>query len=167
MLARNFHAMLFAVPRSRGPALRAQLELLYLSVWRSWKLRNDLDEAWHGEIRHPIDAIVDDLALRQRAAFGQLNGDHHFILAKLGWHGIGCRDGNARMRVENVLYIEGRNVLAAPPDHILDPIDEMKPAILLSDHPVARVEPHVSGGRQSLVRHAEIPCHERVWIGRA
>src|ERR1700694_1469199 len=64
---------------------------------------------------------------------------------------------------ERTLYLGGRNVLATPPDHVLEPSGQKGVAVLVAEAGVTRVQPAVlDGGRGDLGRVPVPRRHHRV-----
>src|ERR1700690_3351702 len=62
------------------------------------------------------------------------------------------------MLVDRALHLERGDVLASTPDGVLDPVDEVVVATLITREAVSAVEPSVAPGRRGLLRHVEIPA---------
>ncbi len=66
------------------------------------------------------------------------------------------------MAEQHLLHLVGRDVLAAPADGVLDPVDEAERAVGLAHHAIAAMEPEVAPGFDGLLGHAEVTGSEGV-----
>ena len=71
---------------------------------------------------------------------------HHLVLAGLRSAGtaITAHSATAGMVEHRLLDLVGADVLAAPADRVLEPVDEVVPAVGVAAQPVAGVEPEVA-----------------------
>src|ERR1700722_10145822 len=67
---------------------------------------------------------------------------------------------HGRMGAEHGLDLSGCDVLARPPDHVLDPAREVQVARGVAAPEVTRVAPAVPEGRGRLGRLVEVPAHQ-------
>src|SRR5499427_6904466 len=91
---------------------------------------------------------------------------HDFILSKRRTDGKRrcIRDG--RVAEQDLLDFEGRDILTAAPDGVLEAIDKPKIAIGLANNSIPCVEPEIAPRLAGLLRSAEISSCEREWIIR-
>jgi hypothetical protein len=111
------------------------------------------------EGRQPLPAVVEDLFRVWIVPVG-LNEGEHFLASDRIRHRHTGGVANPGLLTEHGLHLPGGDVLAAPPDHVLGPSDEVVIAIVVLAHQVAGVGPAVShpfGGRLGVV-----PISERV-----
>src|ERR687891_1014993 len=148
------------VPGRRGHATLAQAVLLDLAARRDRQLGQDVDVARDGKVGQARLAEPDEL---DRIELDTLAGDdarEHLVLAELRRH---RDDGCARdvgVREQRLLDLVRRDVLAAAPDRILQPVDETEAAVAVADDAVARVEPEVSPRRSRRFGQSVVPGGE-------
>ena len=74
--------------------------------------------------------------------------------------GIGGGRRDLGMAQQDLLDLEGGDVLAAPADRVLQPVDELEIAVGLANDAVAGMEPQVPPGLDRLLGRAEIARRE-------
>ena len=148
----------FAVPGRGSDAALAQLVLLHLAVLgpsaasrrtrRSAGPRNKAAAA----AQNSISVACRDRSARSRSTIAAMTSSSASS-ERTGKHRRPCRHRDAPAAPARP---QGRDVLAAPADRVLEPVDEAEIAVCITDHPVAGVEPAVPPGLDGLFRHAEI-----------
>src|SRR5919106_4681699 len=145
------------VPGRPGHSTLAQAVLLDLATRRDRELGQDVDVARDGEVGQARLAEADEL---DRIELDTLAGDdarEHLVLAELRRH---RDDGCARdvgVREQRLLDLVRRDVLAAAPDRILQPVDETEAAVAVADDAVTRVEPEIPPRGRRRLGHPVIP----------
>src|SRR5262249_7366979 len=134
-----------AIPCIPARAPTAELFLLQLAGRRLRQRVEELHEARHREPRHPLLAVVE-----QRLGSEPLPRlEHHApldlvltaLVGRLDGHHGALRD--ERMGADDLLDLEGRDVLAAPPDAILDPVDEEQTPPRVEASGIPGMEPEI------------------------
>ena len=74
--------------------------------------------------------------------------DHHVVLGELARHAEGRGVEHLRMQLDDLLDLEGRDVLAAAADGVGAPADEVEVAVVVAAREVAGVEPQVAARRR-------------------
>ena len=151
------HAHVEALRRARQPLGElAQVAALHLLRRRHRQGVDEGDVAGRLEVREPGQGVANDargdlLGRRQVGRLAQDDAGEHLLAAgRVGGGGDGARR-HGRVRVEDALDLERRDVLAAAPDDVLAPVDEVEVALRTALDDVAGVEPAVGprllGGR--------------------
>ena len=120
-----------AVPRVGGDAVRAQLRLLDALGVVARQRVHEADVAGDREVGHLARAVVEQRLGRERRAGLEDDGDHHVRLGELRGDAVGRALEHRVVRVDRRLDLPGRDVLAAPPDAVLHPVDEGEVAALV------------------------------------
>ena len=141
----------------------------------SGKRLDEGDVARRLEVGEPLERMADDagrepLGRRRVRRLAQDDAGEHLVAA----HRVGRRRdaarGHRRMLVEDALDLDRRDVLAAPPDHVLAPVDEVEVALGAAPDDVAGVEPAVGPrrlGRRVVLQVADEEIAARVDAGGA
>src|SRR6478752_4904057 len=81
---------------------------------------------------------------------------HDFIFSERRTHGK-CRCiRDARVAEQDLLDLEGRDILTAAPDGVLEPIDKPKIAIGLANNSIPSMEPKIAPCFGGLLRRTKI-----------
>src|SRR5438034_85926 len=106
-------------------------------------------------------AMTHSLRLRPRWRADRVAGyrndrGHDFVLCKLRACRIDGHHLDVGVTEEDLFDLMRRDILAAAADRILEAVHKAEVAVLVTDDPVAGVEPEVSPGLDSLLGHSEI-----------
>ncbi len=118
---------------------------------------DELDVARDHEPGQPRLAERDQLGRLQVGAGPAHDDQLDVIFPEIRRHADGGGLEHRGVQVDLALQVEGRDVLAPPPDRVLDPVEEVEPAVLVTPQPVAGVEPQVAEAAGRRVRVAVVP----------
>ena len=146
----------FAIPGAGRDAALAQLVFLHLAVLGRRQRVDELDEARHREAGEPRPAEFAQRAFGEFAARPAHDGGHDFVFGQFRRHRKDRGFADVRMAEQHLLDLEGRNILAAAADGVLQAVDETKISVPVAHDAIAGVKPAVAERLGGLVGHGEI-----------
>ena len=153
-------------PEDRGSRFASQLALEDLAGGGHRQVGHELDEARVLVVGHLLLAPADQLVLGDRGTV--VADDERLDLLAVALVGYADHRGqrDVRVRHQHLLDLARVHVVAAADDHVLGPVDDVVPAVLVPAGEVAGAEPAVVDGLVGGLGPVVVALHDVVALDR-